>query len=413
MEKLFHRMHVASACPFSSWTPIPRAQMFPVINGKFCHHLLEVHKIYSTDYINFRILTSDISHKCIHYCDYIPDVIFSLGALGSCKLYCSSIDKIVDSEESIASLILCQVGKNVPVFADKRTAEMRNPQRWGIVLIAIDNNERIECNCQIECFFPLFYRFQLRTNSARGGHSLNFFDCVRQNFISHVVSQPYKLLQDDIDEDSLPFLDPSVFVSIMLTELIIRSKVVTDTTTCDRVVLDLPFLRRACRFFTDVISSLRRWENRIPAELNTVELPTTEESEGVCVARKDFYLMKHPVIGVPNLYVIKSMQSLLSRNYVKEQFAWRHYYWTLTNEGISYLRTFLNLPAEIVPATVRRPQKPDARGGVERGFGGPPGKMGDGDSRDMYRKGIDKTAEAGIGAGGMEMRGGFGRGKPF
>ncbi|XP_003378176.1 40S ribosomal protein S10 [Trichinella spiralis] len=109
--------------------------------------------------------------------------------------------------------------------------------------------------------------------------------------------------------------------------------------------------------------------------------------EGVCVARKDFYLMKHPVIGVPNLYVIKSMQSLLSRNYVKEQFAWRHYYWTLTNEGISYLRTFLNLPAEIVPATVRRPQKPDAR--------------------------IDKTAEAGIGAGGMEMRGGFGRGKPF
>ncbi|KRX14465.1 Oligosaccharyltransferase complex subunit OSTC, partial [Trichinella nelsoni] len=129
--------------------------------------------------------------------------------------------------------------------------------------------------------------------------------------------------------------------------------------------------------------------------------------EGVCVARKDFYLMKHPVIGVPNLYVIKSMQSLLSRNYVKEQFAWRHYYWTLTNEGISYLRTFLNLPAEIVPATVRRPQKPDARGPVERAFGGPPGKMGEGDSRDMYRKGIDKTAEAGIGAGGMEMRGGF------
>ncbi|KRX98702.1 40S ribosomal protein S10b [Trichinella pseudospiralis] len=135
--------------------------------------------------------------------------------------------------------------------------------------------------------------------------------------------------------------------------------------------------------------------------------------EGVCVARKDFYLMKHPVIGVPNLYVIKSMQSLLSRNYVKEQFAWRHYYWTLTNEGISYLRTFLNLPSEIVPATVRRPQKPDARAGVDRGPGGPPGKMGDGDSRDMYRKGIDKTAEAGIGAGGMEMRGGFGRGKPF
>lgn len=47
-------------------------------------------------------------------------------------------------------------------------------------------------------------------------------------------------------------------------------------------------------------------------------------------------------------------QSLKSRGYVKEQFAWRHYYWYLTNEGISYLRDFLHLPPEIVPSTLKR-----------------------------------------------------------
>lgn len=30
--------------------------------------------------------------------------------------------------------------------------------------------------------------------------------------------------------------------------------------------------------------------------------------EGVCVAKKDFHLAKHPDIGVPNLHVIKAVQ---------------------------------------------------------------------------------------------------------
>lgn len=50
--------------------------------------------------------------------------------------------------------------------------------------------------------------------------------------------------------------------------------------------------------------------------------------EGVLVAQKDFHAAKHPELeNVPNLHVIKTMQSLKSRNLVKEQFAWRHYYW--------------------------------------------------------------------------------------
>ena len=48
------------------------------------------------------------------------------------------------------------------------------------------------------------------------------------------------------------------------------------------------------------------------------------------------------------------LQSLKSRGYVKEQFAWRHHYWYLTNEGIQYLRDFLHLPPEIVPSTLKR-----------------------------------------------------------
>ncbi len=45
-------------------------------------------------------------------------------------------------------------------------------------------------------------------------------------------------------------------------------------------------------------------------------------------AEKDFNLAEHPEIeGVPNLQVIKLMQSFTSKELVTERFAWRHYYW--------------------------------------------------------------------------------------
>lgn len=50
--------------------------------------------------------------------------------------------------------------------------------------------------------------------------------------------------------------------------------------------------------------------------------------EGVLQAEKDFNLESHPEIeGVPNLHVIKLMQSFKSKELVTERFAWRHYYW--------------------------------------------------------------------------------------
>merc|ERR1712183_722852 len=95
--------------------------------------------------------------------------------------------------------------------------------------------------------------------------------------------------------------------------------------------------------------------------------------EGVMVAKKDPHAPKHPELeSVPNLHVIKALTSLKSRGYVKEQFSWRHFYWYLTNEGITYLRDYLHLPPEIVPATLKRQTRSDtmvSRRGA--GMGGP------------------------------------------
>merc|ERR1712168_1030696 len=139
--------------------------------------------------------------------------------------------------------------------------------------------------------------------------------------------------------------------------------------------------------------------------------------EGVMVAEKDFHAPMHPELEtIPNLQVIKALTSLKSKGMVTEQFAWRHYYWYLTNEGIQYLRDFLHLPPEIVPATLKRATRPEPRpreGGPSdkpRTPRGPPGASGE---RQEYRRGGDKTGDAGAGAAqGFEFRGGFGRGKP-
>lgn len=83
-------------------------------------------------------------------------------------------------------------------------------------------------------------------------------------------------------------------------------------------------------------------------------------SEGVLVAKKDFNAPKHQDIEVPNLHVIKACQSLNSRGFVNTQFSWQYYYYSLTDKGIEYLREYLHLPQEIVPATFKKP-RPAAR----------------------------------------------------
>lgn len=84
--------------------------------------------------------------------------------------------------------------------------------------------------------------------------------------------------------------------------------------------------------------------------------------EGVMVAKKDRRPRSlHPhVPGVTNLQVMRAMASLRARGLVRETFAWRHFYWYLTNEGISHLRQYLHLPPEIVPASLQRVRRPVA-----------------------------------------------------
>ncbi|KAJ8934428.1 hypothetical protein NQ318_000646 [Aromia moschata] len=81
---------------------------------------------------------------------------------------------------------------------------------------------------------------------------------------------------------------------------------------------------------------------------------------GVAIYEYLFKEGSYELESIPNLQVIKALQSLKSKGYVKEQFAWRHYYWYLTNSGIEYLRTFLHLPPEIVPSTLKRPARTEA-----------------------------------------------------
>jgi len=144
--------------------------------------------------------------------------------------------------------------------------------------------------------------------------------------------------------------------------------------------------------------------------------------EGVMVARKEFNLNKHADVDVPNLWVLKLMQSLKSRDYVREKFSWMTFYWYLTNDGIEYLREYLNLPREIVPATLKK-TRTGAPGGRPRGFGGD--RRGEGAGGDGERGGgrsfpSDDKKLGGAGSdfvprfnqGGREggRGGGFGRG---
>ena len=56
------------------------------------------------------------------------------------------------------------------------------------------------------------------------------------------------------------------------------------------------------------------------------------------VAKKGFNAPKHEDLDVPNMEVIKAMQSLTSKGLVKTQFSWQWYYYVLTPEGVDYLR---------------------------------------------------------------------------
>nr|XP_045245398.1 40S ribosomal protein S10-like [Macaca fascicularis] len=139
------------------------------------------------------------------------------------------------------------------------------------------------------------------------------------------------------------------------------------------------------------------------------------------VAKKDVHMPKHLELAdkdVPKLHVLKAMQSPKFRGYVKEQFAWRHFYWYLTDEGIQYLRDYLHLPRRLClppyATAIQRLAGLSLKG--ER-----PARLTRGEAnRDTYRRiavpsDANKKAETGNGsATEFQFRGGFGcgRGQP-
>ncbi|KAI9190282.1 hypothetical protein H9P43_001715 [Blastocladiella emersonii ATCC 22665] len=114
--------------------------------------------------------------------------------------------------------------------------------------------------------------------------------------------------------------------------------------------------------------------------------------EGVLVARKDFEQPRHKDIPIPNLQVLKTMQSLESRGYVKSQFSWQYYYYTLTDAGIEFLRNELNIPAEIFPNTFKKATRAPTRTTRPEGERRGPRPTGD---REEYRRSDKKEGATG------------------
>merc|ERR1712238_576859 len=149
---------------------------------------------------------------------------------------------------------------------------------------------------------------------------------------------------------------------------------------------------------------------------NRIAVFTYLFAEGVLVVKKDTISNSHPHIeGPTNLEVLCLMKSLESRGFVRITFSWQYNYCYLTPEGLEYLREYLALPADKLPAT----HKKSAGGGGdgERGERGEDGGKFSGEGRPAFRGGGDREYRGrdgggfgGGGGGGDGGGGGYGRG---
>mmetsp|Transcript_7114 Transcript_7114/g.10485 ORF Transcript_7114/g.10485 Transcript_7114/m.10485 type:complete len:113 (+) Transcript_7114:49-387(+) len=88
---------------------------------------------------------------------------------------------------------------------------------------------------------------------------------------------------------------------------------------------------------------------------------------GVLIAPVDLQLKSHPQLNhIPNLHVVKLLQGMVTRGYVRTTYAWRTHYYYLKNEGMTHIRQYLNLPDTVVPDTHNKGSKglmkPQTRG---------------------------------------------------
>ena len=125
-------------------------------------------------------------------------------------------------------------------------------------------------------------------------------------------------------------------------------------------------------------------------------------TEGVIACQKNRTLKWQGVLGgkkfqVPVHQVWYLMRSFKSRGLVKEQFAWRHFYWFLNDDGINYLRQYLHLPDTVVPNSMKKSANPGDERQFERRA---PRVLGD--------RGRGRGRGRGFGRGGGRGRGGYG-----
>lgn len=77
---------------------------------------------------------------------------------------------------------------------------------------------------------------------------------------------------------------------------------------------------------------------------------------GVLVVKKNLFDNKHSELDVPNYEIRKIMKKLRSKECATEIFSWQHSYYTITDEGIKYLRAVLLISENTFPETVYNTQ---------------------------------------------------------
>ena len=107
--------------------------------------------------------------------------------------------------------------------------------------------------------------------------------------------------------------------------------------------------------------------------------------DGVLTAKKDAFLPKHAYLEIPNIQVMKAMQSLKSRGYVTEVFSWQWFYWRLTDAGIDYLKSYLHLDDDVLPNTHKKNIPAEGANRFEERGGGRFNRGDDNRERDGYR----------------------------
>jgi small subunit ribosomal protein S10e len=93
---------------------------------------------------------------------------------------------------------------------------------------------------------------------------------------------------------------------------------------------------------------------------------------------------------------MKLLQSFASKGFVRETFNWQWYYWYLTEEGITYLRQYLGIPEDIVPATLK--QTASSTNAVKRGDDKEKSAGPGGEFNPRFQRGERGKAQSGSGS---------------